>query len=64
MIKYRLVCKQILEEGLNYDDATIAMQILKDQGKDVQIEEYTIPKLGLGRDPAVSYTHLTLPTKA
>ena len=51
MIKYRLVCKQIFEEGLNYDDATMAMQILKDQGKNVQIEEYTIPKLGLGRDP-------------
>ena len=50
MIKYRLVCKQILEEGLSYDDATIAMQILKGQGKEVEVEKYTIDINRLGRD--------------
>ena len=53
MIKYRLVSKQILEENLSYDDAIIAMQILKDQGMDVEMEEYTfrVDALRLGRDP-------------
>ena len=51
MIKYRLVCKQILEEGLNYDDATMAMQILKGQGKEVEIEKYAFDVNRLGRDP-------------
>ena len=53
MIKYRLVSKQILEEKLSYDDAIIAMQILKDQGIDVEMEKYTFRSDAsrLGRDP-------------
>ena len=53
MIKYRLVSKQILEENLSYDDAIIAMQILKDQGIDVEMEKYILRSDAsrLGRDP-------------
>jgi|TARA_B100000287_G_scaffold136600_1_gene128535 hypothetical protein len=53
MIKYRLVSKQILEENLSYDDAIIAMQILKDQGIDVEMEKYIFRSDAsrLGRDP-------------
>ncbi len=54
MIKYRLVSRQILEENLSYDDAIIAMQILLDQGLEVEIEKYTFSHAKskkLGRDP-------------
>ena len=51
MIKYRIVSKQILEEGLSYGDAMIAMEILKEAGQLVEMEKYTVQTKLMGRDP-------------
>jgi hypothetical protein len=51
MIYYRIISKEILAEGLTEEDAFIALDIYKEQGKqNISIEKYHIhPRLG--RDP-------------
>ena len=51
MIKYRIITKQILEEGLSYNDAILAMEILKESGQTVEMEKYTVQSKLMGRDP-------------
>ena len=51
MIKYRIITKQILEEGLSYNDAIVAMEILKESGQTVEMEKYTVQSKLMGRDP-------------
>ena len=51
MIRYRIIAKQILEEGLSYYDAVIAMETLKEAGQTVEMEKYTVPIKLMGRDP-------------
>ncbi len=51
MIRYRIITKQILEEGLSYNDAIVAMEILKDTGQEVEIEKSTVQSKLMGRDP-------------
>ena len=54
MIYYRIVSKEILAEGLTEEDAFIAFDMYKEQGKqNLEIVEYHIPPRGLGRDPDV-----------
>ena len=51
MIRYRIISKQVLEEGLSYDDATVAMEIFKETGQLVEMEKYTVQTKLMGRDP-------------
>ena len=55
MIKYRIISKEILADGLSEEDALIAFDMYKEQGKqNIEIEAYNIPRLEcvrLGRDP-------------
>ena len=55
MIKYRIISKEILADGLSEEDALTAFDMYKEQGKqNIEIESYNIPRLGhvrLGRDP-------------
>jgi|TARA_R110000851_G_scaffold102350_1_gene218894 hypothetical protein len=51
MIRYRIISKQILEEGLSYDDAMVSIEILKEAGQLVEMEKYTVQTKLMGRDP-------------
>ena len=51
MIYYRIVSKEILADKLSEEDAFIAFDMYKEQGKqNISIEKYHIPPR-LGRDP-------------
>ena len=40
-----------MEEGLSYNDAIVAMEILKESGQTVEMEKYTVQSKLMGRDP-------------
>jgi len=54
MIMYRIInkeIKEILADGLSEEDAFIALDMYKEQGKqNIEIEEYNIPRLGRNPD--------------
>jgi|TARA_B100000959_G_C14758597_1_gene532295 hypothetical protein len=56
MIKYRIISKKILSDGLSAEDATTALEMYKhiNGEKDVDIEKYddlTQKKVRYGRNP-------------